>query len=33
MPYCKFVRAYIEKNPEYLDLVPTDQRHRFGLET
>lgn len=26
LPYCPFVRGYIEKHPEYLDLVPEDRR-------
>ncbi len=30
-PYCPFVRGYIEKHREYLDLVPPDVRGRFGL--
>jgi predicted GNAT family acetyltransferase len=31
LPHCPFVKAYIEKNPEYAELVPADQRPRFGL--
>jgi predicted GNAT family acetyltransferase len=31
MPYCPFVRAYIGKHEEYLDLVPTEHRAKFGL--
>jgi predicted GNAT family acetyltransferase len=30
-PYCPFIRGYIQRHPEYLDLVPEDQRGRFGL--
>ena len=30
-PYCPFVRGYIERHPEYLDLVPEDARNRFRL--
>jgi len=30
-PYCEFVKAFIAKNEDYLDLVPADQRDRFGL--
>ena len=30
-PYCPFVRAFIEKHPEYTDLVPAGDRPRFGL--
>lgn len=31
LPHCPFVRSYIAKHEEYLDLVPTDQRARFDL--
>jgi predicted GNAT family acetyltransferase len=31
LPFCPFVKGYIAKHPEYLDLVPDDQRERFGL--
>jgi predicted GNAT family acetyltransferase len=31
LPFCPFVRGYIEKHPEYVDLVPTDHREEFGL--
>jgi uncharacterized protein len=31
MPYCPFVRKFIGKHADYLDLVPADQRGRFGL--
>lgn len=24
LPYCKFVRGYLEKHPDYQDLVPAD---------
>jgi predicted GNAT family acetyltransferase len=30
-PQCPFVRAYIAKHPEFLDLVPASERARFGL--
>jgi predicted GNAT family acetyltransferase len=30
-PYCPFIRGYIQRHPDYLDLVPEDQRGRFGL--
>jgi len=30
-PYCPFVRAYIAKHPEYVDLVPAHVRDHFGL--
>jgi predicted GNAT family acetyltransferase len=31
LPFCPFVTAYIERHPEYADLVPADYRERFGL--
>jgi uncharacterized protein len=31
LPYCPFVKAYIVKHPDYLDLVPVDRRAAFGL--
>jgi len=31
LPYCPFIRAYIERHPEYLDLVPADRRADFRL--
>lgn len=31
LPFCPFVRAYIEKHPDYLDLVPADRRKDFEL--
>jgi predicted GNAT family acetyltransferase len=31
LPFCPFVRGYIEKHPEYLDLVPESQREQFDL--
>jgi len=30
-PYCPYVRSFITKHPEYLDLVPEDRRKQFGL--
>ena len=33
LPFCPFIRAYIRRHPEYLDLVPGDQRSRFRLES
>ncbi len=30
-PDCPFVRAYIARHPEYLDLVPEELRARLGL--
>ncbi|BCB81623.1 GNAT family N-acetyltransferase [Phytohabitans flavus] len=31
LPFCPFVRRYISRHHEYLDLVPVDQRARFEL--
>jgi len=31
VPLCPFVAAYIRAHREHLDLVPEDQRPRFGL--
>jgi predicted GNAT family acetyltransferase len=31
LPFCPFVRGYIERHPDYLDLVPKTQRAQFGL--
>lgn len=31
LPYCPFVKAFIAKHEEYLDLVPEAKRARFGL--
>jgi predicted GNAT family acetyltransferase len=31
MPYCRFVRKFIAEHADYVDLVPADQRARFGL--
>lgn len=31
LPMCPFVKALIKDRPEFLDLVPEDQRGRFGL--
>ena len=30
-PFCPFVRAFIQKNPDYRALVPADEWDRFGL--
>jgi predicted GNAT family acetyltransferase len=32
LPYCTFVRHFIETHPEYLDLVPPARRRVFGLD-
>jgi predicted GNAT family acetyltransferase len=31
LPYCPFVRGYIERHRDYVDLVPEDKRAEFGL--
>jgi hypothetical protein len=31
LPFCPFVKSYIERHGELLELVPADQRERFGL--
>jgi predicted GNAT family acetyltransferase len=31
LPFCPFVNGWIERHPEYLDLVPEGERERFGL--
>ena len=31
LPFCPFVNAYMGRHPEYAELVPADQRERFGL--
>jgi predicted GNAT family acetyltransferase len=31
LPYCPFVREFIAKHDEYVDLVPGEQRPTFGL--
>lgn len=31
LPYCPFVRGWIERHPDHVDLVPADRRDRFGL--
>jgi predicted GNAT family acetyltransferase len=32
LPYCPFMRAYIQRHPEYLELVADGDRSRFGLK-
>jgi uncharacterized protein len=32
LPYCPFVRSWIERHPDYLDLVPERRRSEFGLK-
>lgn len=31
LPFCPFVRGYIKKHREYVDLVPAADRDAFGL--
>ncbi len=31
LPFCPFVRGYIERHTEYLDLVPEEMRAKFDL--
>jgi uncharacterized protein len=31
LPFCPFVNGWIERHPEYADLVPESERERFGL--
>jgi uncharacterized protein len=31
LPYCPFVRSWLEEHPEYADLVPVGRRAQFGL--
>jgi predicted GNAT family acetyltransferase len=31
LPFCSFVRSWIERHPDYVPLVPADQRERFRL--
>ena len=33
LPYCSFVRHYIQQHPEDVDLVAAADRPHFGLET
>lgn len=31
LPFCPFVNGYIQRHPEYLELVPAANREAFGL--
>ena len=31
LPFCPYVRKFIVRHPEYLDLIPEEQHERFGL--
>lgn len=32
LPYCPFVRAYLQRHRDLVDLVPAARRAQFGLE-
>ncbi len=32
IPHCPFVRRFIDRHPDYLDLVPEKRRPEFGLQ-
>jgi predicted GNAT family acetyltransferase len=32
LPYCPFVRSWLERHDDYVDLVPAGQRAQFELE-
>jgi predicted GNAT family acetyltransferase len=32
LPHCPFVRRFIERHQEFLELVPAARRREFGLE-
>ncbi|MFD8417616.1 GNAT family N-acetyltransferase [Streptomyces sp. NPDC059650] len=31
LPFCPFIRQWISRHPEYVDLVPQSRREKFGL--
>ena len=31
LPFCPFIRGYLQRHPAYLDLVPADRRAEFAL--
>jgi predicted GNAT family acetyltransferase len=31
LPFCPFIRSYIQRHPDYLDLVPVERRAEFAL--
>ena len=31
LPFCPFIRSWIQRHPEYIDLVPVARRASFGL--
>jgi predicted GNAT family acetyltransferase len=32
LPFCPFIRGYLARHADYADLVPADQRSKFGLD-
>jgi predicted GNAT family acetyltransferase len=32
LPFCPFVNDYMQRHPQYVDLVPEERRDEFGLE-
>jgi predicted GNAT family acetyltransferase len=32
LPHCPFVRSFLQRHEEFLDLVPAARRREFGLE-
>lgn len=31
LPFCPFIRSYVQRHPVYLNLVPADRRAAFAL--
>jgi len=31
LPYCPYIRSWMARHPEYVDLVPAGRRPEFGL--
>ena len=31
LPFCPFVKSFLQRHPDYLDVVPEGERARFGL--
>ncbi|MGY1692472.1 GNAT family N-acetyltransferase [Geodermatophilus sp. SYSU D01105] len=31
LPFCPFIRGYIQRHPAYLELVPAERREQFRL--
>ena len=31
LPYCPYIKSWIAKHPDYVDLVPQDRRAQFDL--